>query len=316
MHNATMTIPDLSETGPQSEGQALVRRLRFLCGMVLAVVIFWYVGYWAARSNDPLAPITLVNLDQGVIAMAELLGLAVVAGGLAVAICGANSVERGALAIAVGLAALGMRGSQMDKLILYRLDLVSPSGPVAAFPTAALVAETWLWLALISVGFVVGRWVDSWYDTNAARAVLQPVDRAPDVRQGLGAVAVVSLVAWLVISYAVGGEETPLMKGQIYFSIALAFLIGSMVANWLFHLHSRIWLLCAVAIVATVAYLFAGPDAASIEAARESGSYVTLHPVVRPLPIEYAAMGAVGALLEHDAMALLRALLGLQPSQR
>lgn len=316
MQTGAMTSTDYPEGTHLSEGQALVRRLRFLSGMAVAVVIFWYVGFWAARSNDPIAPITLVNVDQGVIAMAELLGLAVVASGLAVAICGPNSVERGALAIAIGLAAMGMRGSQIDKLILYRLDLITPSGPVAAFPTTALVAETWLWLALISVGFIVGRWVDSWYDSNAARAVLQPVDRAPDVRQGLGAVAVVSLVAWMVISYAIGGDETPLLKGQIYFAIALGFLVGSMVANWLFQLHSRAWLLCAVALVASAAYIFAGPDSATIDAARKAGSYITLRPVVRALPIEYAAMGAVGALLEHDVMALLRALLGLQPASR
>ncbi len=314
MHaNANSFVEEIDLT-PHSEGQALVRKLRFLAGMAVSVLIFWHVGFWAARSNDPLAPISLLDVNQGVIAMAELLGLAVVAGGLAVAICGARSADRGALAIAVGLAALSLRGAQIDKLILYRLDVALPTGTVTPYPSTALIAETWLWLAIIAVGFVVGRWVESWFDPGGVPAV--PVDRAPDVRHGLGGVAVVALVAWAVISYAMGGPENPLLKGQIYFAIGVGFLIGSMVANWLFEMHSRVWLLAAVAIVATAAYLFAGPDSQTVTAARESGGYITLRPIVRALPIEYAAMGSVGALLERDAMALLRALFGLQPVNR
>lgn len=313
MQSAAVPTMDTRDSGQMSDGQALIHRLRFFSGMILAVVVFWYVGFWAAKSKDPFAPITLIGVDQGVIAMAELLALGVVASGLAVAICGAGSAERGALAIAVGLAAMGLRGSQMDMLVLSRLGV--DGGSVDPFPSTALVAETWLWLALIAVGFVVGRWVDSWFDGQAGAAIT-PVDRAPDVRQGLGAIAIVSLIAWTVISYAIGGEENPLNKGQIYFAIALGFLVGAMVANWLFHLQSRVWLLTAVAIVATAAYLLAGPDGQHLEAARQTGTYITLGPMVRPLPIEYAALGSIGALLERDAMAVLRALFGLSPQTR
>jgi len=311
---SAMTMMEPGDTGQMSDGQALIHRLRFFAGMGFAVVVFTYVGFWAAKSADPLSPITLISVDQGVIAMAELLALGVVASGLAVAICGAGSAERGALAIAVGLAAMAMRGTQLDMLVLRRLS-VGP-GSVDPFPATALVAETWLWLALIAVGFVVGRWVDSWFDSGAGDAAVTPVDRAPDVRQGLGAIAVVSLVGWTVTSYALGGGDNPLFKGQIYFAIALGFLVGAMAANWLFHLQSRVWLLTAVAIVATAAYLLAGPDSREIEAARKAGTYLTLAPMVRPLPIEYAALGSIGALLERDAMSVLRSLFGLPPQTR
>lgn len=311
---AMMVDQDVPQIGEPREGEALVRRLRFFGGMIVSIVTFWYVGYWAARSEDPFAPISLITVNQGVISMAELLGLAVVAGGLAVAVCGAGSADRGALAVAVGLAAMGYRGSNIDKFVLYRFSASAPAA-TDPFPTAALVAETWLWLALIAVGFVVGRWVDSWFDAGPKERVV-PVDRAPDVRQGLGAVAVVALVAWAVISYAMGGSDRPLNKGQTYFAIGLGFLVGSMLANWLFHLHSRVWLLCPVAIVATAAYILAGPDTHALSAAQQSGGYVILHPMVRAMPIEFAAMGAVGALLEGDARAVMRALLGTHPTQR
>ena len=78
-------------------------------------------------------------------------------GGLCVAITGPGSAHRGPLAVAVGLATLGLRGSQIDMLLLSRLSAQPPQNP---FPTWGLIAETWLWLALIGVGLVVGRWVD------------------------------------------------------------------------------------------------------------------------------------------------------------
>ena len=55
------------------------------------------------------------------------------------------------------------------------------------------------------------------------------------------------------------------------------------------------------------------PDLQALEVARKAGSYVTLRPIVRPLPIEFASMGAVGALLEQDAADFLRSLFGLGP---
>ncbi|HKQ47472.1 MAG TPA: hypothetical protein VJZ71_05345 [Phycisphaerae bacterium] len=313
---AQSTEMDVTHDGAHLHGgRTLVLRIRFLCAMWVAAAIFWYVGRWVAGPVDPEGPISLISVDQGVIAMAELLGLAVVASGLAVAICGPGSAAHGALAIAIGLAALSMRGTQLDSLVLYRLSAevgagVSPD----PFPRAALVAETWLWLALIAVGFVVGRWVESWFHADSgAIPRAHPVERAPDVRQGFGAVAVVSLIAWVLIAYTMGGEAIPLLKGQIFFSVGIAFMVGAMIASWLFRLNSQVWLLAAVALVATGAYLFAGPDAATLEAARQSGTYVTLRPIVRPLPIEYASMGAVGALLEQDAANFLRSLFGLPP---
>lgn len=306
--------PDLLSTElPEGDGRVLIRRIRLLSGMAVSAAIFWFVGPWVVAARDISGPVTLVTVEQGVIAMAEFLGLAVIAAGLAVAISGAGSADRGSLAIAVGLAALGLRGSQMDSLVLYRLDEVTANmSPVDPFPTAALIAESWLWLALIAVGFVVGHWVDSWFDSETAAARAARLEHAPDVRQGLGAIAIVTLVAWSLVSFVMGPPEDPLLKGQIYFSVGLAFLIGSMLANWLFRLHSRVWLLAAVALVATAAYLVAGPDEATIDAARKHGSYITLRAMVRPLPVEYAALGAIGVLLERDARSLFCAVFGIQ----
>jgi len=298
-------------------GHALIRQLRFLAAMIVSALVFWHFGPWAVPLPDPRGPISLLLVDQGVVSMAELLALAVVVSGLAVAICGAGSAERGPLAVAVGLATLGLHGAQMDNLVMSRISSPRAEQVTAdPFPAWGLLAETCLWLALIAVGVVVGRWVDSWFEpASRSREARSPLDDLPEYRHSFGTVGVCSLVAYLVVAYGSGSVEYPLLKGQIYFCVWLAFLLGTLVAQWVFPDCSRVWLLAAIAIVAGAAYLFGGPDVRVLDSAKETGAYVTLPLVSRPLPIEYAAVGSIGALMEQDALTFLRALFGLRPPE-
>jgi hypothetical protein len=293
--------------------------------MALAATIFWYVAWRVVKPVDPSGPISLLLVDQGVICMAQLLGLAIVSSGLAVAICGAGAADRGPLAVAVGLAALGLRGSQLDMLVMYRIHLSSTSRVVVdPFPATALIAECWLWLALIAVGFVVGRWVANWFApaSGSASPAGAVHDRrgmgghASDVRQGLSAVIVASFVAWAVLTFTIGSDKDPILKGQMYFSVGVSFLAAGLVAHWFFRGSSRVWSLILVAVVASAAYFLGAPDAKAIERARETGVYLVLKPIARPLPIEFAALGALGALWERDWMRLFRAVLGLSTDER
>ncbi|HWL95030.1 MAG TPA: hypothetical protein VNT79_16035 [Phycisphaerae bacterium] len=315
---ATLSAATLPAPAHAGSGTILIRRLRFLAAMGVAGVIFYYFGWWVARPPDPLSAVALMTLDQGVIAMAELLGLAVVVSGLAVAICGANSAERGPLAVAVGLATLAARAEHMDKLVLYRLTS-APQGSAAAdfaFPTWAFVAETWLWLALIGVGFVVGRWVESWFTPVQTPAPMRPAtDAGADIRQSGGTVAISVAIAWILLSYFVAGYAYPIERGQIYFGVAFAFLAASLISHWLFQLRTRTWLLVVVGLVASAAYVYGGPPDEMLEAAAKFGFFIPLAPLARPLPIEYAALGAIGVLIERDVMELLAAMFGIGPAE-
>lgn len=299
-------------------GQVLIQRIRLLSAMAVAGIIFWHFGWWVARPDDPGGAVSMLMIDNGVIAMAELLGLAVVVSGLAVAICGAGSAERGPFAVAVGLATLGLRGAQMDKLILHRMTSTDPNIAAHPYPVFEFIAETWLWLALIGVGFVVGRWVESWFDPQREPPTPQrrAIDHAMDIRQGVGTVAVAFFVAWVMVSFVAGNETMPLLKGQLYFALIAAFLFASLIAHWFFQMKTRTWALVSIAIVATVAYLYGQPSTKVLEEARVIGAYVPLSSVARPLPIEYAAMGGIGVLFEADVMAFFFAVFGLSPSDR
>lgn len=286
--------------GPPAR-HGLVTRIRALTGLAVSGAIFWYVGWWVVGPNDPSGAISLLTVDHGVIAMAEMLALSVVAGALAVAVAGAGMAHHGALAIAFGLAVLNLRGGQLDVLINGRLIDGAAGSRVAAFPTTELIAETFLWLALIAVGFVVGRWVDSWHATSAGpEPVRSPkVDSPSEIRQGVFAAAITILCAYNLFRFFGGATDEAVLKGQVYFSVGASFLLATMLARWLCRESSRIWGLAAVGVVALAAYWFNGPTTNELTAVAGTPAYLVLPPAVRVLPIEFAALGAMGVLLAH-----------------
>lgn len=296
--SSTSTRPQAGVAPRQSEEHALVRRARVMAAMTVSGLIFWYVGWWVVGPTDPSGPISLLAVDHGVVAMAEMLGLAVITGGLAVAICGSGSAAQGPIAVAFGLAVLGLRGEQLDVLMMERLGGAAAGAGGLSFPATELIAETWLWLAVIAVGSVVGRWVEGWHErpTELGGAPSPHVDSPGEIRQGLGVTAVIALAAYNLFRFFGGGVNDDILKGQIYFSIGAAFVLSTMLAHWLFRGASRIWGLIAVALVAIAAYWLNGPDATELQAAAAAArAYVALDPAARPLPIEFAALGALGA---------------------
>ncbi len=296
--STAMTDPSykLIDASPPA-GHPLVQRVRHICGLTISILIFWYVGWWVAGPSDPMGPVTLLLVDHGVIAMAEILGIAIAAGGLAVAVSGPRSGHAGPLAIATGLAALGARGGKMDTLMMLRLS--SSDAGLHTYPATEMIAETCLWLAVIAVGFIIGRWVESWFgpEPPSGPARRAPVDSAGEIRQGIGSTVVCALVAYNVIRVAGGLPEDAILTGQIYFAVGLGFLLSTMLAQWIFRPSSRLWGLIAVAVVAIVAYTMNGPDPSAMPEAGEPAVYVILTAAARPLPIEYAALGAIGSLI-------------------
>lgn len=313
--SAAVTI---DETTSQTGGHILVYRIRFLAAMSIAGAVFWYFGWWVARPSDPLGAVSMLMVDNGVVTMAELLGLAIVVSGLAVAICGGDTAERGPLAVAVGLATLAARGGRMDMLLLNRLSAPTTDGAIDVYPVMGLMAETWLWLALIGVGMVVGKWVQGWF--NAVDDSRIAADKAEsksswDIRMAIGALVIGFFIAWSIITFAAGEPAAPIETGQLFFALVIGFLLAALVAQWFFDLRDRIWMLVVVGLVASAAYWFGQPQ--QLDAAEKLHTHIAIeNPLVRPLPIEYAALGAIGVLLERDFMSILFVVVGYAPREK
>lgn len=316
------STPRTDTSGPAQPhptgGHILVHRIRFVAAMCIAAAVFWYFGWWVARPSDPLGAVSMLMVDNGVITMAELLGLAIVVSGLAVAICGGDTAERGPLAVAVGLATLAARGGRMDMLLLNRLSAPATEGNIDVYPVMGLMAETWLWLALIGVGMVVGKWVQGWFNNaEDGPAPMPDGDAKPtwDIRMAIGALVIGFFIAWSVITFAAGEPMAPIEIGQLFFALILAFLLAALVAQWFFDLRDRIWMLVVVGLVASAAYWFGPPQNLSV--AEKLHTHIAVeNSLVRPLPIEYAALGAIGVLLERDFMAILFVVIGYVPKEK
>ena len=172
-------------------------------------------------------------------------------------------------------------GTQLDALGRFTGSgtIVTAGVLIDPFPKAAAGGGDVALAGAIAVGFVVGRWVESWFHADGGGPHVQIARRIGRTFARAQRVAVISLIAW-VWRRTMGGEEMPLLKGQILFrSVSRLWL--AMIASLLFRLNSPV--LAARrrgARHASGAYLFAGPDLQVLEAARKAGSYVTLRPIV------------------------------------
>ncbi len=294
MSTAATTDEVVAET--PADGGSLAARLRSVAALLVPALVFWYVGGWVAQPNDPHAPVTLLLVPNRFLVMIEMVGLAVVAAGLATAINGPRSAMYGPLGVAVGLAAVSIRGGDADLLPLCLPAALAP------WPTRALIFEMWLWLGLIALGAVVGRWVDSWSSgpppQDSARDVDEEiVDSAVELRRAMLMIPVVAVLAYLLVQLFAGSPGSPLLKGQVFFSVGAAFYVAVAMAGVVLRVRSPMWLLASVAIAGTVAYVLAAPDVTPEQAAR--GARVVLNGLVRPTPIQYAALGTIGVWLAH-----------------
>jgi len=267
----------------------LIAQLRVASALAIAAAIFWNVGWLAIQPIDPEGPVTLVAISNRLTAYAAMAMLAVIAGGLGVLVAGHLSEIMGPVAVAAGLAALSARGAQSNMLGGY--FTAAESG----WPALGMIAETWLWLVLIGIGAIAGRWCASWIEGPPLRA-RQPEDR-PGEQSGLGAAIASAIVAappayGLIMLLGLSADEE-VRKQQVFFSVGLGFFLAAMLARFALRPTSLWWPLLAIGAVATAAYMVSAPGAGG-QAVSLNELRTVREAVARPLPIEYAALGAIG----------------------
>jgi len=272
---------------------ALAGKLRSLAALAVPALVFWFVAYWVVAPHDPLAPVTLLMTSNLFMVMLEMLGLAVVAAGLAVAIRGPRSSTYGPLGVAVGLAALSIRGGNMDLLPICLPRATAP------WPIHSLVFEFWLWVGLIAVGSVVGRWVDSWSTTDPDHLARHPrdadddvVDSAAEMRRALLAIVGVTILAFVLVPVFAGGTRSAVLKGQVFFSVGAGFYVATVAVLTTIRLQSPLWIMLALVVVGSVAYVVGEP--AFTREMVDHGTRLIIPGIARPTPMQFAALGTIG----------------------
>lgn len=291
---AAQSSADAADLEAGDENQAaLAGKLRSLAALAVPALIFWFVAYWVVAPRDPLAPVTLLMAPNLFLVMLEMIGLAVVGAGLAVAIRGPRSATFGPLGVAVGLAAVSIRGGNMDLLPICLPTAIAP------WPMRSLIFEFWLWAGLIAVGAVVGRWVDSWSTTDPEHLARNPrdaddevVDSVAEMRRALVAIAVVTVLAFVLIPVFAGGTRSSVLKGQVFFSIGAGFYVATVAVLTMIRLRSPLWLLFSLVVVGSTAYVVGEP--AYTKEMVEHGTRLIIPGISRASPMQFAALGAIG----------------------
>lgn len=281
-------------------GSHLIVQLRVLGGLAAAAVIFWSIGWTLIQPFDPLGPVSMLGMQRPAPTMGALALVGLVTGALTAAVAGRAASLMSPLGTAVGLAALSWRGAQSDKIGAY-LARQGDAGPV--WPTYQLILELWLWVGIVALAVPVGRWCAGRLCPRDPREPMEaPAGAATqsDAASGAGArmfpaLVVGCLLAYVLMLFFSGSEVSGVFKQQIYFAVGTSFLISSMAGQLLFRPTVSWWPLVGVAVLGAVAYLSGEPP---VDGDSAYVAWRILPDVLaRPLPIEYAALGAFGGLL-------------------
>lgn len=281
-----------------------------------AVGIFATVGWMAIGPDDPRGAVS-VSIGQVPAVIPQVAALAAAVAGIVTAVIGRKLPDAGTFAVAVGLAAANLQGSPSSYLLTH---VVKPDAAARQGLCVSLAAEGLVWFVVIAVAAVVSgvvmRWCYGRPDAEGACAdgrlaslavadvpvlgemVCGPralADR-PSPRIGLLHGGVTALVAlFLIRVLAAGSPERTIQHGQVYFSLAAAFYLGTYVAHRAFPVRTPLWGCLAVPAVCIVGYVW------TIMRAGGAGPYAQIASVpptvfLRALPLEYISVGTAAVV--------------------
>lgn len=292
---APPTTADPTPAAQTPQHVSLATQLRVMAALGVSGLIFWTVGWGALQPADAGSPITLFHAPHPLTAFVVLAALAAVTGGLAVIIAGRAPKLMAPAAVGAGLAGLNLRGAEADYLGAYVLS-AGPNGPV--WPTMLLITELWAWLALVAIGAYVGQWVAGRVlasdPLSAGLESAQTVSLPEQTGKLAASVAVTAALGYTLVRILGGSPADAVLKGQVYFSVGVGMLLATWGCQWAFRCVLAWWPLLAVGLLGMAAYVIGQP--ARGPASVEFMLRVMPDMVSRPLPIEYAGLGALGGV--------------------
>jgi len=320
--------------------------VRVLPASVVGVLLLSTLGWRVTAPVDPELAVTLARSPSGVLSSwPTVLVLTMVVAGLGTALSGRRVPLAGLFAAGVGLAALALRGGSMQHVLAY-WGSNEASGRRALMLTMAW--DCVLWGTILGASWAVALTVRGWlwpggsgpFAAGEASATTDSVPppavaarqtggskrRAADAgqqgspvrrRAGWPALVATSVLAaffiWLTIA------RTPvaqIARGQVIASVAGGLFLAAMATRYFTGIDEAHWYALAPLAVALLGYAlgYLSADMSWAQRSSEFKYYALLsttppHDLVRPLPLEYLAVGVAGALsgfwtgerIEHSA---------------
>ena len=283
------------------EPLTLFEKLRALAAFAASIWLWCAVGDMMVRPNDPLAALSLVANQSAYTAALSAALLTIVVAMLAAAVGPARLPGFASVTVCLGWAALNWRCGTMEYLLVY------VGGAEAATRSALfgrLAIETLFWCVLAAGSLWIEAAVRAWlgrgkadgsekHDGSASR-----VGGKVEIRRGLLAAVIAAVVATVFVSQVAGRSAVDeIHKGQIYFAAGAGFLLGALIGLYFSFRVSPAYFVLGIFVTAALSYLWAmlRPIAdLSMEAYRGLPD-VPPTALVRPLPVEYVALGMIGA---------------------
>lgn len=290
-----------------------VDKLRIVAACAVAVWLMRAVGWYVIAPADPDMGLTFVLNDQPLVsAWIGILLLSLVASVLGTAISGKRLPEAGMLVGCVGLAALVARGGTMQDVLGYQagteeatrqklmLRMCVDTGLWAAIFVANWLAVTaayrWLWKAPFHFQLSAGA-------STAPSGDAKSKTGANHARTGWLATGATVIAGLFLMNAALGRTAvSPVLRGQTIGALVLGFMLIVMAVRYFVAVHDSRWYVAAPLLVALAAYVlgYFNADMGRLDVSfRPFRDLATTppHMLARALPVEYLALGVIGAIL-------------------
>ena len=210
-------------------------------------------------------------------------------------LCGGREGAQGLLVVGLGLALWAFHGGTMDDWLKMRNTVAGAPSGATYIP---LLAEYGYWAVAVAVAYMLtGR------RRSVAGAGLLPEQRgksapaAPiQLRDGITALVVTAAVAAILMLFLTGPRVGHTYRGQVYFAVAVAFIVGVVVARRVAGTRGFIWYLPAPLVVGVIGVCVAAARP-GLGAGYANINVIPAWGLVRPLPIEMMGVGLVAIIL-------------------
>ena len=290
----------------------------------LGGALFLTIGWLAMAPDDPLGPVSLLTRSGPMLMLLEAAALAAIAAGMATVVAGRLLPDVGTFAAAVGLAAVSLRGSTAQALLVDWADVASNAHQALA-AKLALDALGWIAVAIVAVGTsaVVVRWcfdrTDDGAHTDSPTRVRLPLllssagrhlagydlplvgekifgvqaRRQTPLLDGLKHTLIATGLGLGAIGFLLEGLwSRSTQHGQACFVVVVGLAVACHIAHRTCPVRSALWSILAAWLIALVAYAWAAvrPAVEGLPATVPASNFL------RILPIQFVAVGTATAV--------------------
>jgi len=258
-------------------------RLLLLTGAVLSFVIFWWVGALVGVPANKGYSASLIQQPMAWLMFVAVAITFVVCVGLSSLVAGSVHFDAGFACAAAGLSALSMRGGPMR----YAL-MASPGRGVFI----GMSVELLLLYGVLALGWMklMALSDKKYLKSEELRWLSGEADEVPSQ----GALAIASQVMLMLFLMSILCQTDK--KGQVIAAVGISAFLATLGAHSVFPTRPSAWFWCGPLVAGLMGYLFAYWGDGDWTTGEVYGWSPQLG---RPLPLDYATAGPVGALLGY-----------------